>query len=75
MRISVTREFGCPHLVVQVYRELLNELVAERIQGMYPQLSTEAIQAALHYWRENTDGIETEIKLNREALDRIPSKI
>ena len=61
--------------IARLYDMVRDELVAERIQQGLPQLTVEQIMAALEYWREHPEEIETEIAEDEAALARIPSAI
>jgi uncharacterized protein (DUF433 family) len=61
--------------IAEIYSQMLDDVVAERIQDSLPHLTLEEVHAALAYWREHPDEIAMEIQQDREALERIPSQI
>ena len=61
--------------IAQQYQLALDELVIERICRGFPSLAPEQIEAAIKYWREHKEEIDTLIAEEEAILRRIPSKL
>jgi uncharacterized protein (DUF433 family) len=60
--------------IAVLYRIMRDEVVVERIQKSLPHLTTEQIQAAIDYWRENQDEVQDELAQERRILAGLPAR-
>jgi uncharacterized protein (DUF433 family) len=60
--------------IAQLYRLLSEEVVAERIQKALPHLTMEQIQAALAYWRNHPDEVQSEIETDEAFLSDLAGR-
>ena len=59
--------------VARLYKIMHEEVVAERIKESIPHLTTRQIRAALDYWHNHPQEIESEISEEEELLSKISS--
>src|SRR5690606_6700841 len=59
--------------VAEQYVRALDDVIAERLQKSLPTLTKEQILAAIDYWREHRDEIDTVIREDDEGLAAPPS--